>query len=128
MATFKTRFFYLIALIAIIFLGLLSRKISSIPLWIGDSLWAVAVYLGFRLFFIKIKPEATALISLGIAFIVEFSQLVSWAPLDTIRATTLGHLFLGQGFLISDLIAYTFGIFLIFLLDKMAHRKGIKDF
>ncbi|MFC5630159.1 MULTISPECIES: ribosomal maturation YjgA family protein [Streptococcus] len=128
MTTFKTRFFYLITLVAIIFLGLLSRKISTIPLWIGDSLWAVAVYLGFRLFFTKIKPEATALISLGVSFIVEFSQLVNWAPLDTIRTTTLGHLFLGQGFLISDLIAYILGVFLIFSLDKMAHRKGIKDF
>ena len=119
---------YFLSLIITIILGLLSRIISALPLWIGDSLWAVAVYLGFRLFFTSKKPEATALIATLVSFVVECSQMIRWAPLDKLRATTIGHLLLGQGFLLSDLAAYLLGISLIYTLDILVCQRNTADF
>jgi hypothetical protein len=51
-----------------------------------------------------------AVISLGLAFLVEISQLYHAPWIDSIRQTTLGALVLGFGFLWTDLVCYTVGI------------------
>jgi hypothetical protein len=51
-----------------------------------------------------------AVISLGLAFLVEISQLYHAPWIDSIRQTTLGALVLGFGFLWTDLVCYSVGI------------------
>jgi hypothetical protein len=53
-----------------------------------------------------------AAISLAFAFLVEISQFYHAPWIDSIRQTTLGGLVLGFGFLWTDLVCYTVGIFL----------------
>lgn len=93
-----------------IIFGLISRKISYLPLCTGDMLWGIMIFFIIK-FINPDKPDRlVALISLALCYLVEFSQLYQAPWIITIRRTLPGRLVLGQGFLWSDLLAYTAGI------------------
>ena len=109
-------------------LGLLSRKFmiylpNSIAPYLGDILWATMVYFGFKFLFPKIKKQKGILISIIFSYGIEISQLYQAQWINSIRATTLGSLVLGHGFLWSDLICYTIGILLGFSLDYLLNTN-----
>ena len=108
---------YFILILFVLILGILSRKISNIPLFIGDVLYAVLIYFGMRFLFIHLKTHKTFLLSLLFCFSIEILQLVQIDWLIAIRKTTLGHYILGQGFLWSDLLCYIIGTLIAFLID-----------
>lgn len=112
------RLSYACLMVVIIILGLLSRQVSFLPAWLGDSLWAMTLYLALGLCWPKLSERRLAVLALLLAFAVEFSQLLQWQWLVTLRQTTMGHLLLGRGFLFSDLVAYTVGIDVIYWLMK----------
>lgn len=118
----KKRGIYFFMVVLTIGLGLASRKFifvfpDSIAPYIGDTLWAMMVYFGFRF----LHPNGTLIKSLLLAFIfsylIEFSQLYQADWINQIRASTLGGLVLGYGFLIQDLVSYAIGILIGFCLD-----------
>lgn len=111
-------------LVVVILLGLWSRNLSFLSLAIGDALWAMAVYLGWGFIFPKFPIRKLALIALVTSYLVEFSQLLTWDWLRALRSTRLGHLFLGQGFLTSDLLAYTIGVGFLYLCEKHIYHKS----
>ena len=113
----NNRLHYFSALFITLILGVLSRKITDIPLFIGDVLYAVLIYFGLRLLFIHLKTHKTFLLSLLFCFGIEILQLVQIDWLIAIRKTTLGHYILGQGFLWSDLLCYIIGTLVAFLID-----------
>ncbi|MBD3879661.1 MAG: DUF2809 domain-containing protein, partial [Quinella sp. 1Q5] len=55
-------------------------------------------------------------------FLIELSQL--WHPpfLEALRATTVGGLVLGYGFLWSDLVCYTVGAFVCALAETIVRK------
>ena len=108
---------YFILILLILILGILSRKISGIPLFIGDVLYAVLIYFGFRFILIDFKKATSHLLSLLFCFGIEILQLVQIDWLIAIRKTTLGHYVLGVGFLWLDLLCYIIGTLLAFLID-----------
>ncbi|WP_433777677.1 DUF2809 domain-containing protein [Flavobacterium anhuiense] len=114
----KTRITYFVVFLTIIFLGVLSRKIPFIPLWIGDFLYAVMIYFLVRIFFPSKKFWLVILLSLFICYGIEFLQLYQGNWIVELRKTLFGRYVLGQGFLWSDILAYTFGISLIFIIEK----------
>lgn len=118
----KKRRLYFFMVVLTIGLGLASRKFifvfpDSIAPYIGDTLWAMMVYFGFQF----LPPNGTLIKSLLLAFIfsylIEFSQLYQADWINQIRASTLGGLVLGYGFLIQDLVSYAIGILIGFCLD-----------
>lgn len=111
------RLYYFLALFITLILGILSRKITGIPLFIGDMLYAVLIYFGFRFLIIVSKKSTSLLLSLLFCFGIEILQLVQIDWLIAIRKTTLGHYILGQGFLWLDLLCYVIGSLLAFLID-----------
>lgn len=100
---------YFIFIISVLILGILSRRISGIPLFIGDILYAVLIYFGFRFLAADSKKSVTLLLSLLFCFSVEILQLAQIDWLIAIRKTILGHYILGEGFLWSDLWCYAIG-------------------
>lgn len=112
----KIRIIYLILAAAFVAAGLLSRKVGSLPDFIGDALWAMLVYCCWRILLPGRSRLISALLALAVSFAVEFSQLISAEWLDKIRSTFIGHMLLGQGFLWTDLIAYTGGVAVILLI------------
>lgn len=106
----------------VICLGLLSRRLNSyipdvIDLFLGDSLWALMIYVLIRMLFINWSKKKAAYIGLIFCFIIELTQLYHNNWIDAIRKTTLGGLVLGYGFLWSDLAAYLLGILLGYIID-----------
>lgn len=85
----------------------------------GDALWAMLIFWLAAL----VRPSASgrtlAIAALGISIAVECSQLVHTPWLDAVRATRLGALVLGQGFLWSDLVAYAVGVLAATLIDAL---------
>lgn len=117
-AHLKTRIWYSCEIILLVALGLLSRKLPILPPCVGDALWAMVMYCCWRILLIRKAAVLSAIIALSASFLIELSQLLRWQWLVDLRATTLGHLLLGQGFLWSDLLAYTVGIGILFLLTE----------
>lgn len=108
---------YFIVTILVVFVGLLSRKIIGIPLFIGDILYAVLIYFGFRFLLIDSKKTTSLLLSLLFCFCIELFQLIQFDWLIAIRKTTLGHYILGQGFLLIDLISLLIGTIAAYFID-----------
>lgn len=115
------RFYYLLGIFISIIGGLLSRKFgASLPTFLavhtGDALWAMMVYFGFR-FLLPKSPGLSAILGASFCFVIEFSQLYQAGWINAVRNTTIGALVLGKGFLWIDLVRYTVGIFLAFIID-----------
>ncbi|WP_447637404.1 ribosomal maturation YjgA family protein [Flavobacterium microcysteis] len=118
----KTRLSYLLFIFGTIVLGLLSRAIKTIPLFIGDMLYAIMIYFMIHFLFPKAKTRTIALVSLLVCYAIETLQLYQADWIVNIRSTTIGHLILGQGFLWSDIIAYTFGIGIVFIIESFLKK------
>ena len=113
----QTRFLYFLSAIFIAVLGILSRKVNGIPLFIGDILYDVMIYFGCRLIFINGSNYRKIIIPLLLCYAIELQQLYNAEWIIGIRNTTLGHYVLGQGFLWSDLLCYTAGVVMAFWID-----------
>ena len=118
----REQYFMLICIIII--LGLVSREISFVPLFVGDVLWAMMIFFIIQFLFINIDILVLFLASLMICYLVEISQLNQVEWLNNIRMTRLGRLVLGQGFLWSDIISYTVGI-TIATVYKIVNRSKL---
>lgn len=122
------RLIYIILTILVMILGLASRSMSSyLPVFIGkyagDTLWALMIFFGLRLIFIKRKALEVGLFSLIFSYTIEVSQLIQNDFLSLIRNTRIGGLILGYGFLWSDLICYLIGISIGVFIDCKILKK-----
>ncbi len=113
----RANLFYFIVTLFVILLGILSRAIHAIPLFMGDILYGVMVYFGFRMVLVKISDEKKILFPLLFCYLIEIQQLFKVAWIVKIRSTSLGHYALGQGFLWSDIIWYTVGVAVAYTVD-----------
>ncbi|AXY09561.1 DUF2809 domain-containing protein [Bacillus anthracis] len=128
MNTKRNRLLYAMFTILVIILGLSSRKFAfALPAllndYLGDALWALMIFIGFGFLFPKIETKKLAFISLMFCYGIEVSQLYHAEWIDSIRATTLGGLVLGYGFLWSDLVAYTIGVGIGMFCEFMLRKK-----
>ena len=103
----------LIALVCL--LGIGSRHYAHvvpgfIAAYAGDTLWALAAFLGIGLVLPRASTRLIALLTMAFSVAVEISQLYHAPWIDFIRQTTLGGLILGFGFLWSDLACYAVGV------------------
>lgn len=119
----SNRLNYLILILFVLILGILSRKILGIPLFIGDVLYAVLIYFGFRFLIMDSKKSTSLLLSLLFCFGIEILQLIQIDWLIAIRKTTLDHYILGEGFLWLDLIFYTRGTLSAYSIDFIEKLK-----
>lgn len=103
-------------------LGWASRRFGArLPGWVGlyagDALWALLVFWLLSL----LRPAWPAwrrAVGAGLfALVIELSQLWQAPWLNALRATTMGALVLGRGFLWSDLACYAVGVLLGWALD-----------
>jgi len=106
----KSHIIYFTLICITIILGLLSRHIPGIPLFIGDILWALMVYFMVRFIFIKQTIKWVTVASLLFCYGIEFSQLYKAPWIDNLRYTLFGRLVLGDTFLWGDMLCYTVGV------------------
>lgn len=120
----RPRLIYLLLLLITVAAGLVSRRFPDItPDWIlryaGDTLWALMVFWIARIVFPWHRPTTSALAALLFSYAIELSQIYHASWIDHIRATRIGGLVLGFGFLWSDLVCYTVGVFLGLLICRI---------
>jgi hypothetical protein len=109
--------------LAVVCLGILSRKIPAIPLFIGDILYAVMMYFMLRIILLYKKRTMAAILALLFCYVIEGLQLYQAEWMIGLRKTLLGKYILGQGFLWSDLLCYTLGVVLAFWIDEKTQRN-----
>ena len=114
------RAFYIIAIALLIVLGLSSRKVAFLPDETGDGLWTMALFCFLRLIFVNSKLKDIAIVTLVLSFL---SQLIRWEWLVAIRSTFIGHMLLGQGFVWWDLLAYSIGVIVIYLVVRTYEKR-----
>lgn len=119
---------YSCAVLAAIALGLGSRVYSEhLPVWIsshlGDALWAAMIYYAFRVLLTRHNLRSSVMLSALFSFGIEFSQLYQADWINGLRSTVPGALILGHGFLWIDLVRYTAGIILAYLLDRYSFTR-----
>lgn len=117
------RLSYLFIIFTVILLGLFSRKTILIPLFVGDLLYAVMIYFGIRFLFFHQNSIKSAMIALIICYCIESLQLYHADWMIALRTTIFGRYVLGQGFLWSDITAYSFGILIAYYTEKATINK-----
>lgn len=123
----RDRLSYALLIITTIALGLGSRQYAFlfppwVKLYLGDFLWSMMVFWILCFLFRTGKSSFLAIQALGFSFLIEISQLYHAPWIDSIRANRLGSLVLGSGFLWSDLVSYSLGIGVGFLLEKIINK------
>ena len=113
-------------------LGIGSRRYAHALPWFiaayaGDTLWAIAAFLGIGLVLPRQQTWKVAVLAMAFSVLIEVSQLYHAPWIDTIRHTTLGGLFLGFGFLWSDLACYAVGVGLGVLIEIIGGFNPGKD-
>lgn len=106
---------YSFLILTVMVLGLASRKYASyLPSWInsylGDTLWALLVFLLCGFLWREQSTKRVAIYAIIFAYGIELSQLYHAPWIDEIRRTRLGGLVLGYGFLWRDILSYSVGI------------------
>lgn len=81
------------------------------------------IYALIRIVLINNKAIQIAIISLSICYGIELLQLYQGEWMIELRKTLFGRYVLGQGFLWTDILAYTFGISIAFLIEKLALKR-----
>jgi hypothetical protein len=115
MNPFRSRPVYFVGILAVIALGLLSRRFpqflpAALGKYPGDALWALMVFLGIGFCFRRWPTMVVALAALAFSVAIEFSQLYHAPWIDAVRGTLPGRLVLGSGFAWADIVAYAVGI------------------
>jgi Protein of unknown function (DUF2809) len=122
--------YFALTLIALL-VGLLSRRYTEggdfIHDYVGDAIWAGMIYLGFRFLLPSAKIKSAVVAALAFCYAIEISQLNQSEGLNALRHTTLGGLILGFGFLWSDFVMYTIGIFVVALFDFFIMRRKRRE-
>jgi len=120
----RSRITYLIGAIAVVILGLSSRRYSRVlpeflASYAGDTLWALTAFLGIGVLFPRWSTTRVCLTALLFAFAIELSQLYHSPWVEQLRHTRVGGLILGYGFLWSDLLCYVVGISIGCILETL---------
>jgi hypothetical protein len=118
---------YIVAGCLVVAMGLGSRRYGSllpalIADYAGDTLWAVMAFIAIGVAAAGWPSWRVAIAALLVSYSVEVSQLYHAPWIDAIRATRLGALALGYGFLWSDIACYTVGVALCVGVERLAGR------
>lgn len=124
----RNRILYILFTVITLAVGLASRKMPEyfgnfLAEYLGDTLWALLVFWCICILFNGMKTLKVALIALLFSYFIEVSQIYHAPWIDNIRNTTLGALVLGHGFLWTDIVCYTVGIFFGTVIDLFLQKK-----
>ncbi len=109
-------------------LGLASRSRfgqAIAPLFVGDILYATMMFFVVGLLLPRTPAGKIAGFAIVVCFGIEFLQLYQADWLTQLRATPLGALILGHGFLAADLLCYLIGVALGYFTETFQDRGRV---
>lgn len=89
--------------------------------YLGDVLAVILVYCGLRAV-TRLEVIPAAMVAEGIAFAVEFGQLIGILDMLGLRSNTIARVVLGAGFEVKDLFAYAVGAAIVLLVERQRLR------
>lgn len=114
-------------ILMVVLLGLSTRYFNGpifVTMYVGDGLWALMVFLIIGFLFKDKSTLYISLLALIFCYGIELSQLYQGVWISNLRATTLGGLVLGYGFLWKDILSYTVGVALGAMMEKFILKIG----
>ncbi|MBV9850811.1 MAG: DUF2809 domain-containing protein [Armatimonadetes bacterium] len=128
----RSRPAYAAFLVGTILLGLASRRFSHwLPWWLaknaGDILYATMTFWLAGLLFPRLPTGRAAVAALLFCVVIEFAKLIQTPGLVAARRTTAGHLALGSGFHVSNLVCYGIGILLATGIEIGTQRQRVQS-
>lgn len=131
MAT-RSRLIYGVLIILVVVCGLASRSAWAtawprfVQAYAGDTLWALALFLGLAFSFPTFSTVRIALVTLVLSYAVELSQFYQADWINAVRGTRIGGLILGFGYKWSDLVCYTVGCGLGVVGELLTRAEGVR--
>lgn len=111
-------------------LGVVSRKLTlGHILWdkyLGDALYAVMLYLGFRLLWPRASPFQHLIYASILVLVIESFQLTGIPADMRLHGSSIQKLIsvaLGTKFHIYDICAYLVGNLSVWLIDRWLHKR-----
>ena len=123
---FNRKYFSIALLLLLIEVGIaMWFKSGFIRHTVSDYLVVMLVYCIIR-GMTNASVNTSALITICIAYAVEFLQLTPILELTNLNNYTLARIVFGTTFSVSDLIAYALGIITVLLIEYYRHGKTSK--
>lgn len=123
---FNRKYFGIALLLLLIEVGIaMWFKTGFIRHTFGDYLVVMLVYCVIR-GMTNASVNTSAIITICIAYSVEFLQLTPILELTNLNNYTLARIVFGTTFSVSDLIAYALGIITVLLIEYYRHGKTSK--
>ncbi|MFS4493731.1 DUF2809 domain-containing protein [Maribacter sp. 2308TA10-17] len=89
----------------------------------GDFLVVILLYCLFKSF-INANSVLVGLITLVIAYTIEFLQLTNFLEMLGLKGNVWANLVFGNSFSIQDLVAYTIGVLVVILLENRSTHNS----
>ena len=125
MFTFRIRYFILAVLLFVIeILIAVFLHDGIIRAYVGDFLVVILLYCFVRSF-AKLSIMETAVGVLLLAYIIETLQYFNLLALLHLEGSTVANVILGNQFEWIDIIAYTLGIIVVIVVEKLTHGLNI---
>lgn len=90
--------------------------------YLGDVLAVILVYCGLRAV-TRLEVIPAVALAEGIAFAVEFGQLIGILDILGLRSNTVARIVLGSGFELEDLLAYMAGAAIVLLVEAQRRSR-----
>lgn len=127
MFTFKKKYFlFTIILFIIEVLIALFVRDRFIRPYGGDFLVVILIYCFLRTF-INQSPLRLAIFTLIFSFVVEIAQYFNIVELLGLKGNRLAEIVIGTGYSNHDLVAYTLGVLVCYLLDRSQEDKQTEN-
>lgn len=126
MFTFKIKYFFL-AILLFVTEVLIAVYITDnlVRPYGGDFLVVILIYCFVKAFWTASVPVA-AISVLIFSYIIEVSQYFKLVKLIGLQNSKLANVVLGNSFAWADMLAYTLGILLVILLEKLFQPDVVK--
>jgi glycopeptide antibiotics resistance protein len=125
---YRNRPLYFLLILITIAVGLFSRSgyvPEPITPYAGDILYTTMYFFVIGWLFPTMSARKVAALSILLCFGIEVLQLYQADWIEKIRAYKLGGLILGHGFLWSDLLCYSIGGCLGWMVEEAIQRREV---
>ena len=121
---FHLGYFLLSLLLFLIEIAIAKYVMGWIRSYLGDVLVIMLIYSAVMTI-IKLNKKVVVLLTLILAFAIEFSQYFKLAELLGFEKGSIAYIVLGNTFSVEDLICYLVGGFVILIIESMPLRNNL---
>ena len=121
---FHLGYFLLSLLLFLIEIAIAKYVTGWIRSYLGDVLVIMLIYSAVMTI-IKLNKKVVVLLTLILAFAIEFSQYFKLAELLGFEKGSIAYIVLGNTFSVEDLICYLVGGFVILIIESMPLRNNL---